>query len=515
MKRSAGVLMPVFSLPSAYGIGSLGKQARAFADFLREAGQHWWQILPVGPTVSGNSPYTSLSTFAGNPLFIDLELLAEEGLLTKAELKAAQLPMDGPVDYAKLHETRPALLHKAFSRITSAMAEDVRRFRNEKAWVRNYTLYQALKEKFDGKAWYDWPDEGLRRHEHETVERWHTKLEEEVAYHTWVQYCFYKQWAELKKYVNDAGLKLIGDLPIYVSLDSADVWSERKQFLLDAEGKPVKVAGVPPDYFSAEGQLWGNPLYDWEAMRNDGFGWWIRRVEGASDLFDAVRIDHFRGLESYWAIPATSKTAKNGSWEKGPGMDLLRVLTGWFPNMTYIAEDLGILTDAVHELRNQSGLPGMRVLEFAFSAPDNAYLPHNYPAHCICYTGTHDNNTLAGWYAEAGKDERAFAESYLGVKGAENIRKAMLRAGQGSVAELFVAQLQDYLGLGSEARTNVPGVAEGNWHWRMETEKYPASLAKEIRALTWTYGRCGAKTYQPPVKSGEKADGKSKSGGKK
>ena len=290
--------------------------------------------------------------------------------------------------------------------------------------------------------------------------------------------------------MNARGVKLIGDLPIYVSLDSADVWSEREQFLLDGAGRPSKVAGVPPDYFSADGQLWGNPLYNWSAMKADGFGWWIRRVEGAATRVDALRLDHFRAFESYWAVPAGAKTAKEGAWEKGPGMDLLRVLTGWFPQISYIAEDLGILTDAVHQLREESGLPGMKVLEFAFSGPDNAYLPHHYAPHCICYTGTHDNDTVLGWYDHASEQERAFAARYLGAEDRESTRQALLRLGQGSVAELFVAQMQDYLALGSEGRINVPGVAEGNWRWRMAPGAATKELAAEVRSLTAAFGRC-------------------------
>ena len=490
MERSAGILLPIFSLPGAYGAGVLGTEARAFVDFLHEAGQKWWQILPIGPTGAGNSPYTSESTFAGNPLLIDLERLAAEGLLDQSELEGARVPPSDRIDYGALYRLREPLLRKAFHRARGGGDGEVRAFAEKNPWLAEYVLYRAAKIHFDNAAWFDWPDEGLRRHEPEALDRWRQTLWEDVAFRSYVQFWFFTQWAELKDYANEKGVKIIGDMPIYVSLDSADVWSERREFQLDGEGRPSRVAGVPPDYFSEEGQLWGNPLYDWEAMRRDGFGWWIRRVEGASRLFDAIRIDHFRGLESYWAVPAGADTAKAGAWEKGPGMDLLRVLTGWFPQTTYIAEDLGILTDAVHRLREEAGLPGMKVLEFAFTGPDNAYLPHHYKPGCICYTGTHDNDTAAGWYAHASEKERAFAETYLGASDAESARRALLRCGQGSVAELFVAQMQDYLGLGSEARLNVPGVAEGNWRWRLLPGQVTAELAEEIRAMTAAFSRC-------------------------
>ena len=490
MERSAGMLLPIFSLPGDYGAGVLGAEARGFVDFLHVAGQKWWQILPIGPTGAGNSPYTSESTFAGNPLLIDPERLAAEGLLDRADLEGAKLPPSDQIDYGALYRLREPLLRKAFQRARGKGDEAVRAFSESRPWLREYVLYRAAKIHFRNAAWFDWPDEGLRRHEPEALERWRRELREDVDFRSYVQFWFFTQWEELKAYANGQGVKIIGDMPIYVSLDSADVWSERKEFLLDGEGRPSKVAGVPPDYFSQEGQLWGNPLYNWEAMKRDGFGWWIRRVEGASRLFDAIRIDHFRGLESYWAVPAGSDTAKTGAWEKGPGMDLLRVLTSWFPQTTYIAEDLGILTDDVHRLREEAGLPGMKVLEFAFSGPDNAYLPHHYRPGCICYTGTHDNDTAAGWYAHASQEERAFVETYLGASDAESARRALLRCGQGCVAELFVAQMQDYLGLGSEARLNVPGVAEGNWRWRLLPGQATEELAEEIRAMTAVFSRC-------------------------
>lgn len=491
MRRSAGILLPIFSLPSPYGIGSLGAEARAFGAFLQQAGQSWWQILPVGPTGAGDSPYTSMSTFAGNPLLIDLEALAQRGLLEPEELAGARMPQGDAIDYPALQRSRESLLRRAFRRVGPKEAAQARAFREERSWLGEYGLYRAARDHFGGRAWYEWDDAALRRHEPAAVEMWRGRLAEDVAFHTWVQYCFFTQWAALKAHVNGLGIRIIGDLPIYVSLDSCDVWSEREAFLLDETGMPAKVAGVPPDYFSEEGQLWGNPLYDWKAMKADGFGWWIRRVEGAARLFDAIRIDHFRGLESYWAVPAGAGTAKAGAWEKGPGMDLLRVLTSWFPEITYIAEDLGMLSDDVHRLREQSGLPGMKVLEFAFSGPDNAYLPHHFQPGCVCYTGTHDNDTAVGWYGSAAETEKAYARRYLGVgDDGRAVAQALVRAGQSSVAELFIAQMQDYLGLGTEARINVPGVAEGNWRWRMAPGAASEELAQALRELTYTFGRC-------------------------
>jgi len=490
MERSAGILLPIFSLPGRYGIGSLGKEARAFADFLAEAGQKWWQILPVGLVGAGNSPYASPSTFAGNPLFIDLEILAEQGFLTRAELKAAQVPSTEKVDYEALSVSREALLRKAFSRVDGENAQAVRAFADANPWVKEFALYCAARAHF-GCPWYEWEDEGLRRHEEDALWRWRVTLAEDVAFQTCLQYWFFTQWAALKQYVNNLGIKIIGDIPIYVSLDSADVWAEREQFLLDEEGRPSKVAGVPPDYFSEEGQLWGNPLYNWDYMKKDGFGWWIRRVDGAIRLFDIVRIDHFRGLESYWAVPYGETTAKIGRWVKGPGMDLVGVLTGWFPNIQFIAEDLGYLTPEVRQLLADSGLPGMKVLEFAFDSrePSN-YLPHTYTNHCVCYAGTHDNAPLMIWKEEAAKEDIAMAVQYLGLNDGEGFHWGVLRGGMSSVADLFVAQMQDYLGLGKGSRMNVPGILGGNWQWRMLPGQITPELTERIADMTRMYGRC-------------------------
>lgn len=492
MERSAGILLPVFSLPSRYGIGALGGEARKFLDFLQQAGQRWWQVLPVGPVGEGNSPYSGTSAFAGEPLLLDLSLLAEDSLLTEEELRSAEQPEGEQIDYAAVRASREVLLHRAFQRGRERDAEAVRAFAAEHRWVEDYAVYMAAKSYFGGKSWLDWPDEALRRHEGEAVERWRQVLSEEVEYQKYLQYLFHRQWTALRSCAAQRGIRIIGDLPIYVSLDSADVWSERQFFALDAEGHPLKVAGVPPDYFSRDGQLWGNPVYDWEAMRLDGYGWWIRRIGGAAERFDAIRIDHFRGFADYWAVPAGAETAREGTWESGPGMELVKILRDWFRGVEFLAEDLGFPTPRVRELLRASGLPGMRVLEFAFTDPQNTYLPHNQTENSVCYTGTHDNDTLQGWCDGASERELGFAAAYLGVSGRGEICPAILREGHKSVAALFIAQLQDYLGLGTEARINLPGTAEGNWRWRLRGGLLTPELKSGIRALTELYGRCPA-----------------------
>lgn len=488
MKRSSGILLPVFSLPGDFGMGTMGKQAENFIDFLEASGQAWWQILPLGPTGGGNSPYTSASTFAGNPWLIDPVALHAQGLVTAAQVEAAKLPKSHTIDYVAVASKRETLLRAAFASGYASLANAVKNFTMSNHWAEDYALYMACKGKFQQTSWLDWPAD-IRDRTPSAMDKYKVLLAEDMAYHTFVQYLFFQQWTALKAYANKKSIGIIGDLPIYVSLDSADVWSERKEFLLDSTGHPTLVAGVPPDYFCEDGQLWGNPLYNWDKQKADGFGWWIRRIDGVKLLCDVVRIDHFRGLDEYWAVPASASSAKEGTWRKGPGMDLLGVLVSWFHDVSFIAEDLGILTDGVHQLREASGLPGMRVLEFAFSDPSNLYLPHNYTPNCMCYTGTHDNDTAAGWFASATEDEQAFALGYLGVDDAAQVPQALIRLGQCSVSNVFVAQLQDYLGLGTDARINVPGIAEGNWAWQLIDGDVPADLAEEIHAITARYGR--------------------------
>lgn len=492
LPRSAGILMPLFSLPSPHGIGTLGKAARDFVDFLSAAGQRYWQMLPVGPISYGDSPYQSFSTFAGNPYYVDLDMLVSDGLLTRREITADWGADPGRVDYGKLYERRFEVLRKAAER---GLVRDTAAYaafaESKKAWLPDYTLFMALKRHFDMRPWYEWPEEDIRRHEPEACARWREALRGDVDLFGYIQFLFFRQWEALKAYARKAGIGIIGDVPIYVALDSADVWAEPQWFQLDEDNLPTEVAGVPPDYFNENGQLWGNPLYDWDALKKDGFGWWIRRIAGAAELFDVLRIDHFRGLESYYAVPCGDATARNGRWVKGPGMDLVGVLSGWFADTPFIAEDLGYLTPEVKQLLADSGFPGMKVLQFAFDSREPSdYLPHTYPRNCVCYTGTHDNSTLLGWRKEADRADLAYAKKYLGLNGEEGFTAGILRGGMSSVAALFIAQMQDWLELGPEARVNRPGVPEGNWTWRMTKGSLKKPLAKKIRAVTERYGRC-------------------------
>lgn len=491
MDRSSGILLHISSLPSPHGIGTLGREAYAFADFLHAAGQKYWQLLPLGPTSYGDSPYQSFSTFAGNPYFIDLDLLAEDGLLERSDLEAADWGDDPRyVDYGKIYAARFDVLKAAFRRGYPRDREAVEAFSRDHGWLANYALYMAVKKHFGMTSWLRWPDEDIRLRRPAAVERYSRELAEDVNFFTYLQYLFFRQWNALRSYIHSLDIKIIGDLPIYVARDSADVWAEPEFFQLGEGHVPTEVSGVPPDYFSADGQLWGNPLYDYERMKRDGYGWWIRRMEGASCLFDVIRIDHFRGLESYWAVPYGAETARSGRWRKGPGMDLVGTLTNWFPHLEIIAEDLGYMTPEVKKLLADSGLPGMKVLEFAFDArePSN-YLPHTYDRHCVCYVGTHDNETVLEWREQAARSDVSMARKYLGLNDAEGFHWGMIRGGMSSVADTFIVQMQDCLGLGPEGRMNTPGTPEGNWRWRLLPGEATPSLAKKLREYARIYGR--------------------------
>ena len=491
MDRNSGILLHISSLPSPYGIGTLGREAYRFASFLQAAGQKYWQLLPLGPTSYGDSPYQSFSTFAGNPYFIDLDLLAEDGLLDKDQLERVDWGTNPRrVDYGRIYESRFAVLKAAFRRGFPRDREAVEAFQEKNPWLPNYALYMAVKKHFDMRSWLEWPDEDIRLRKPEALEKYRRDLREDVDFFTYLQYLFFRQWDVLRDYIHSLGIKVIGDLPIYVAMDSADVWAEPEFFQLGEGNVPTEVSGVPPDYFTADGQLWGNPLYDYDRMKQDGYGWWIRRVEGAGRLFDVIRIDHFRGLESYWAVPYGETTAKNGYWRKGPGMDLVGVLTSWFPTLKIIAEDLGFLTPEVKKLLEDSGLPGMKVLEFAFDIrePSN-YLPHTYDRNCVCYVGTHDNETVMQWRACADRSDVSMARKYLGLNDAEGFNWGMIRGGMSSIADTFVVQMQDCLGLGAEGRMNTPGKPDGNWQWRLLPGEATPSLAKKLREYAKIYGR--------------------------
>ncbi len=493
MQRSSGILMHISSLPSPYGIGTFGKEAYAFADFLKRARQRYWQVLPLGPTSFGDSPYQSFSAVAGNPYFIDLDMLIDDGLLLPEDVACDWGSDPMRVDYGRVFEHRFHVLMRAFRRARhdAALPARIDAFSRQNAsWLEDYALFMALKDENGGRAWPEWPAP-VRMREEAALEEARARLGGRCKFYCFLQYLFDRQWKKLKAYCNDRGIRIIGDLPIYVPLDSADVWSEPQEFLLDKQRLPLAVAGVPPDYFSADGQLWGNPLYDWAHMAGNGYAWWTRRMRSASQLFDMVRIDHFRGLSSYWKIPVGEPTARVGEWVAGPGLRFTNALKSRFPQLSIIAEDLGFLTDDVRALVDVSGFPGMKVLQFAFDArePSN-YLPHTYTRHCVCYTGTHDNTTAAGWFAEAADDDVDMAVRYLGLNEREGYHWGLVRGGMGSIADLFVCQLQDYLGLDSTARMNIPGTIGGNnWRWRLLPNQLDGALADKIAEMCRIYGR--------------------------
>ena len=493
--RASGILLHISSLPSPHGIGTMGAAAKDFVDFLVKAGQAYWQILPVCPTSYGDSPYQSFSTFAGNPYFIDLDLLAKAGLLQPEEYESIDWESTpGCVNYGALYQKRYAVLHKACARLLAAPPADYADFLAKNAfWLPDYALFMALKDAHNGVCWQQW-EEPLRRREPDTLAAARAKYAVDIDFWQAVQYLFYTQWHDLKAYANAQGIEIIGDLPIYVAEDSVDVWSCPQEFQLDENLVPTEVAGCPPDYFAADGQLWGNPLYNWPYHRETGYAWWIKRVRHALGIYDLLRIDHFRGFDTYWAIPAGSTTARGGKWEIGPRMELFHALEGALGKLPIIAEDLGDIVDSVRELLAESGFPGMKVLQFAFGGGDNEYLPHNHIKNSVVYPGTHDNTTLNDWWENSATEkEKTMAAAYLhlvpcrptakevaAVK-ADTARVALLRAALGSASDRAIIPMGDWLGLGEEAHLNTPGRLGGNWTWRAAAGFDTAALAKEIR----------------------------------
>lgn len=485
--RASGILLPISSLPNSYGIGTFGKEAYAFIDFLKKCHQSYWQILPLGPVAFGDSPYQTYSTFAGDGNYLDLESLYEDGLLTKDELDS-QVVTNTRVDYDELRRNRMPLYKKLTKRFFANLPPDYDVFyQNNQEWLRTYCTYMALKTYYQGDSFNKWPTSALKNKLPKTVK---AAILEDEKMHAFIQYTFFKQWYKLKAYANRQGIKIIGDLPIYVAYDSADVWSNPQNFELDENYQPLRVAGCPPDAFSKDGQLWGNPLYNYEEMAKDHFSWWIKRFAMALTLFDMVRIDHFRGFESYFAIPYGEKTARNGVWVKAPGLAIFNELKRVLGSVNLIAEDLGFLTPAVYQLLKQTGFPGMRVLEFAFDGNDNnAYLPHNYLENTVVYTGTHDNLPLAGWVKTLSNQELECCYKFTHCLGPKELPKQIVKMAMGSIANLAITPLQDYLELDATARINTPGTVGINWKWRLDGHLLTNELIEYIRNLTIKYYR--------------------------
>ena len=496
MNRTAGILLPISSLPSKYGIGCFSESAYAFVDWLKEAGQCYWQILPLVPTSYGDSPYQSFSTYAGNPYFIDLEALVQEGVLTKEECDAVDFGEDAKdIDYEKMYDGRYKLLRKAYERSNVSRNWEYNQFVYENAWwLKDYALFMALKERFDGAPWTKWPEDIRLRYGY-SMEYYHKELYFDIEFHQYMQYQYYKQWMALKQYANENGVQIIGDIPIYVAMDSADVWANPELFQLDENNVPVAVAGCPPDGFSATGQLWGNPLYRWDYHRATGYYWWMGRLHYCYKLYDVLRIDHFRGFDEYYSIPYGAESAMTGSWEKGPGAELFYKMREVLGDKMVIAEDLGYVTDTVRQLVKETGFPGMKVLEFAFDSRDsgsaNDYLPHNYNENCVAYTGTHDNETLTGWFQNITEEERKMAREYLSddVTPDDKIYWKFVCMAMRSHAHMCIIPMQDYLGYDNSARMNQPSTVGTNWRWRMTENELSDELKHKIRKLTRTYGR--------------------------
>lgn len=496
-ERMAGILVHPTSFPSVYGIGDLGKEAYQFIDFLADSGQKIWQVLPLGPTGFGDSPYQSFSSFAGQPLLISPDKLKDDMLLVDEDFIGMPQWNEKNVEYGSVITYKKNLLKKAYDAFTvtpnQTLIEEYRKFCTENSyWLEDYSLFMAGKQAHEGSSWLEWED-SLKSPTEEEKKSWVKKLQPDIKYYEFIQFIFFRQWLALKNYANSRGILIIGDIPIFVALDSADVWANKKFFQLDSKGYPLAVAGVPPDYFSATGQLWGNPLYDWDALKKDGYSWWIKRVEYQLKITDYLRIDHFRGFEAYWAVPYGEETAVNGEWKKGPFKDLFYALQKSLgEQLPILAEDLGIITKEVEELRDAFQFPGMKILQFAFdNTEDNNFLPHHYSKNCICYTGTHDNDTTVGWYSHANDYQRERCRMYMNSH-SENIEEIcwnFIRTALGSVAKFAIIPIQDLLCEGSEKRMNTPSTADGNWSYRFRQEALSKQLSDKLRNLTRLYGR--------------------------
>lgn len=491
MERSSGILMHISSLPGNFGIGSVGREAYKFVDFLKSSGQKYWQILPIGQTGFGDSPYQCYSAFAGNPHFIDLEMLKEDGLLKEEDYINVNFGENAEkVDYTKVAAERKPILIKAYETFKNNKPSSFEEFKKENEfWLEDYSLYMAVKEHFNNVSWQEW-DNDIRMREKESVEKYKTLLEDKIEYWNFIQFKFFEQWNKLKAYANENSVKIIGDMPIYVAEDGSDTWAKPELFKMDENMRPISVAGCPPDAFSVTGQLWGNPIYDWNAMEEDNYKWWILRVRESFKLYDVLRIDHFRGFESYWEIPYGDPTAEFGKWVKGPGYKLFKAIKDELGELDIIAEDLGFMTQEVIDLINQTGYPNMKILQFAFGGGDSEYLPHNYNQNSVVYTGTHDNETIKGWIDDEGnKEPLEYAKKYLTLSEEEGYNWGFIRGAWSSVSNLAVVPMQDFLNLGTETRFNIPSTLGGNWDWRVLENQITKELAQRILEMTKLYGR--------------------------
>ncbi len=489
LKRASGILMHIASLPSENGIGAMGQEAYKFIDFLKETNQTYWQILPICPTSFGDSPYQSFSTFAGNPYFIDLDVLCYDGFLCWEDYKYTNWGDDiENIDYALIFKERNRVFETLYENFKKKIPQDFDSFCSENAfWLNDFTLFMAVKDEFGGVEFSRWDDD-IKKREPKAIAYYTEKCKDRIGYYKMLQYFFFKQWHAIKNYANQNGIKIIGDLPIYVAGDSADVWANPKCFKLDEDLKPIEVAGCPPDAFSSEGQLWGNPIYDWKYLKQTDYDWWLKRLKASLQIYDLVRIDHFRGFEAFYCIKYGAKNAKNGKWRKGPDMAFWNFVKKELGDLPIIAEDLGFLTDKVHKMLEKSGFPGMKVLQFAFdSREDNDYLPHNYTKNCVVYTGTHDNDTINGWVDSISQEDLEFAKKYLDTN--EEIREKLMMSAMASVADTCILTMQDLIGLGSQSRMNIPSTVGGNWRWRAKPQYITQEIKQTLTNLTKIYAR--------------------------